>query len=179
MLSPVWGVFFFSQAVLLGPSTTVFHRSMCMVKVSYGKFPFVIIILLFLLWSKLTHLDFYFFFFRFVFGPLWLAEFLTEGEEQVGLKSCQSCVSALRHSQNVFFVFVLFFSRGGVGGGVGWGGTGRHDCRSILLPCLPVLAILNKNGKPNVACISSLHPMLVKPQGEVEMLPETRSGLPR
>lgn len=48
----------------------------------------------------------HFFFLLCFFGPLDWVGFWTKGEEQVGLKSCQSCVSALRHSQNVF---VLFF----------------------------------------------------------------------
>lgn len=117
---------------------------MCLVKVSYGKFPYISFF-----WSKLTHLENIFFLLCF-FGPLDWVGFWTKGEEQVGLKSCQSCVSALRHSQNVFVLF--FFLLWG-----GWGGTGRHDCRSILLPCLPVLAILNKNEKLNETLVVFRH----------------------
>lgn len=106
---PQCEAFFFPQANLLGPLATVLHRSMCLVKVRYGKFPFIIVRII------LVQIETFRIFFLLLF--LVLFDWLNfEGEEQVGLKSCQSCVSALRHSQNVFFCFCFVFSLVGAGG---------------------------------------------------------------
>lgn len=111
----------------------MFHQVHFLIKVSVWK----------IIWSTMAHLKKAVLLFFGGVGsgglfchPGWVGEFGGRGEgEQVRLKSCQSCVSALRHSQNVFW-------RGG--------GTGCHDCRSILLPCLPVLTILNKKQNKTV-----------------------------